>query len=104
MFPGHPGNILSLNATEISDVAPAVRFAIRIDKLAIETGFGNAEAVIVTDHGCRVHDKHDDVAFARSSEERDHTVVGVVQIDPIKSFISIVELPKGWLAFVNVIQ
>ena len=104
MFAAHPGNVLGLDAAEISYVAAAVRFSIRVDELTIEAGLGNAQAVVVTHHGRCVHHECDDVAVARFSQERDDAVIGVVKIDPIKSFVGIVELPERWLVFVNVIQ
>ena len=38
----HPGNILSLDAAEIANVAAAIRFCIGVDDLAIEAGPGNS--------------------------------------------------------------
>jgi hypothetical protein len=38
MFATHPGNVLGLDAAEVSYVAAAVRFCIAVDDLAIETG------------------------------------------------------------------
>ena len=64
MFSAHPGNVLGLYAAEISYVAAAVRFSIGVDDFAIETGFGNAEAVIVAHHWRCVHHKGDHVALA----------------------------------------
>ena len=42
MFAAHPFASFALDATKISYITPAVRFGIGVDKLAIETGLGNA--------------------------------------------------------------
>jgi len=103
MLAAHLGNILCLDAAEISYVAAAVRFSIGVDDFAIEAGLGDAQPVIVAHHRRCVHHKRDGVAVARFSQERDDAVIGIVKIDPIKSLIGIVELPKCWFAFVNII-
>ena len=50
MLAAHLGNILGLDAAEVSDVAAAVRFSIGVDDLTIEPGLGDAEAIIVGYH------------------------------------------------------
>jgi hypothetical protein len=40
MFAAHPGNVLGLDAAEISYITPAIRFAICVDKLTIKTRLG----------------------------------------------------------------
>ena len=67
MFSAHPGHVLGLDTAKIPYVAAAVRFCVGVDKLMIETGLGDAEAVIVAHHGRCVHYKRDHVAFARFS-------------------------------------
>src|SRR6266700_2912076 len=104
MFSAHPGNILGLNPAEISYVAAAICFSVGVDELTIETRLGNAEAVIVAHHWRCVHHKRDYIALARFSQERNDAVISIVKIDPIKSLVCIIELPKRRLAFVNVIQ
>src|SRR5437867_12250241 len=104
MLAAHPGNLLGLYAAKIPYIASAIGFGIGVDELTIETRLGNAEPVIVTHHRRCVHHEGDHVAIARFSEERDDTVIGIVKIDPIKTFVRIVELPKRWLVLVSVIQ
>ena len=99
----HPGNILGLDAAKIPYIAAAIRFCIGIDELAIETGFGDAETVIVAHHGGCVHHEGDYVPIARFSQERNDAVIGIMKIDPIKSFVGIIELPQRRFAFVNLI-
>src|SRR5207249_8542757 len=94
MFAAHPGDLPSLYAAKISYVASAVRFCICVDNFTIETGLRNAEPVIVTHNGRCVHHKDDRLPIARFSQERDDAVIGIVKIDPIKSVVSIVELPE----------
>ncbi len=103
MLVAHPGNILSLDAAKVSYIASTVRFSIGVDQLTIETRLGYAEAVIVTHYWRRIHHECHDVAIVRLSEERNDAVIRVMKIDPIKSFVGIVELPERRFAFVNII-
>ncbi len=64
MLAAHPGNVLGLDAAEISDVAAAVRFCVGVNKLTIETGLGDAQAVIVAHHWRCIDHERDDVAVA----------------------------------------
>src|ERR1700741_5579021 len=104
MFAAHPFESFAVDAAEISYVTPAIRFAIGVDQLAIKAGLGNAQTIVITHHWRRIHHEGDDVAIARFSQERNNAVISVVKIDPIKSFVRIIELPKRWLVLVNVIQ
>src|SRR6476646_11052510 len=104
MFAAHPFASFALDTAESSYITPAIRFAIGVDELTIEAGLGNAQTIVVTYDGRRIDHERDDVAIARFSEERHDAVIGVVKIDPIESFICIVELPKRGFVFVDVIQ
>src|SRR5438093_8827224 len=104
MCAAHPFASFAVNAAEISYITPAIGFAIGVDELTIEAGLGNAQPVIVAHDWSRVHYEGDKVAVAGFSQKRDDAVICVVKIDPIKSFVDIVELPQGRLVFVNVIQ
>ena len=56
VFAAHPFAGLALYATEISYVASAVGFAVGVDDLAIETGLGNTQPLVVTHNRSRVND------------------------------------------------
>ena len=51
-----------------------------------------------------IHSKDDRPAVARAAHEGDHAVFGIVEIDPLEAFVSIVAVPEGRLIFVNVIE
>src|SRR5437660_2233921 len=104
MFPPHPLSRFALDAAEISYIAAAVGFGVGVDELTIEAGLGDAQTIVVTYDRRPIHHKRDDVVIARFSQERDNTVIGVVKIDPIKSFVDVVELPQRRLALVSVVQ
>src|SRR5260370_42380262 len=104
MLAAHPLSIFALRAAIIADVAAAVGFGIGIDDLAIKSGRRNAEPVIGTHYRRRVDNEHNHLAGARFSYERDHAVVGVVKIDPLEPVMTVVLLPQGGLAFVNVVK
>src|SRR5439155_6005337 len=100
----HPWAIFALDPPEVPDVAAAVGFRIGVYDFAIESDARNAETVIGTHNGRRVHDEDDHFAFARFPNERHDTIVRVVKIDPLKALIRIVLLPERGLAFVSIIQ
>src|ERR1700747_3733211 len=94
MFATHPFASFTMDAAEISYVAPAVRFGIGVDQLTIEAGLGDAETIVVTHHRRCVHHKGDDVApariatlrrcgrgVARFSQERDEAFIATVRVD-----------------------
>lgn len=93
MLAAHPFSSFALDAAEISYITPAIRFTIGVDDLTVEAGLGYAQAVVVTYDGRRIHYEGDDVAVVRFSQKRHDAVIGVVKVDPVESFVSIIELP-----------
>src|SRR6266404_5598642 len=104
LLAAHPMHAFALHAAEISHVAAAVGLRVGVDDLAIKSRTRNAEPIIVTHDWRRVHDKYNQLAFARFSRERDDAVVGVMEIDPLEAVIRVVLLPQRGLALVNLIQ
>src|SRR6266404_9856330 len=104
MFAGHPRDILAADAAVVSDVAAAIRLGIGVDDLTPESGLGHTELVIVAHLRRGVHYERNHLALAGFAQKRNDTVLRVVKIDPIKTFIGVVELPERRFAFVNVVQ
>src|ERR1043165_3056898 len=94
VFTAHPIASFTLDASEISHVAAPVRSAVGIDKLSIETGFRNTQAVIIAHDGRGIHNEHNDIAVSRLPQERDHAVIGVMEIYPVESIVSVIKLPQ----------
>src|SRR5437016_5938495 len=93
MLAAHPLSIFALDAAVIAEIAAAVGLAIGVDDLAIETGLGYAQPVIMMNDGRGVHDKRDHIAGARFPQERHDAIVGVMKIDPLKACVTVVLVP-----------
>ena len=105
MFAGPSTRGLRSGPAEVADVAPAVGFAVGIDDLADKTRFRHAQPIVVAHHRRRVDHENDQLALPRfPARSRDHAVVRIVEIDPLKSFVGVVQIPERGFVSVNVIQ
>src|SRR6266480_1552235 len=104
MPPALPWFVRGSDPAEIAHVATAIRLAIRIDDFPVKTRPGNANLVAVMHHRRGVYDKDNDLVLTGSPHPRDDAVFGIVKINPFESLISIVQVPKRRLAFVEIIQ
>ena len=62
VFATHPLAGFALNAAEVSHVAAAVRFAVGVNDLTIESVLRDTESIIVSDDGRRVDNERHDIA------------------------------------------
>ena len=75
-----------MNAAEIPDIAAAIGNGIAIDQFPIPTGFGNTDAITMTGDGSEVAHADNGCAIGIGLPEiYDDGVVGVVEVDPLKS-------------------
>src|SRR6266581_713975 len=89
----HPLSIFALQTSVIANVAAAVRLGVGVDDLAPESGLGNTEPIIMMHHRRGVYYERDHVAGTRFSQECHYAVVGIVKIDPVKTFVGVVLVP-----------
>src|SRR5438105_9158994 len=99
-----PREFRRVESTHVAHVSSTVGLCVRIDDLAIEPRARDTEPVPMPHHRRRVHCEDDNIAAARPTHERNYTVIGIVEIDPLKTFVGIVTLPKRWLSLVNIIE
>src|SRR6266850_4470087 len=104
MTPALPGFVRRSDPAEIAHVATPISLGIRIDDFTIKTAPGSANVVTVIHHRRGVYDKYDDLAVTGFPHPRDNAVFGIVKINPFESLVSIVQVPKRRLAFVEIIQ
>src|SRR5258708_36019379 len=104
MPPALPWFVRRSDPAEIAHVATPISLAIRIDDFTIKTGPRSANVVAVMHHRSGIYDKDDGFALARFPHPRDNAVFGIVEINPLESLESIVQVPKRRLAFVEIIQ
>ena len=99
-----PGNGIRVDAAEIADIAAAIRFGVRIQDLFVPPFANSSNPISVTRDWGSVDDEDQDWAILRLTDISDNAVIGVVEIDPFKSFVRIIQLPQCRLVFVKVIQ
>src|ERR1039457_2860620 len=99
-----PGEILSLEATHVADVTAAVGFRVGVNDFAVETRAGNAEPVTLSHQRRRIHREDDHITCARSPHERNNAVIRIMEINPLETFVGVVEFPKRGLGLVDVVQ
>src|SRR5438552_16789001 len=101
MLPSLPGFVRRSDPPEIAHVATAISLGIGIDDFPIKTRPGSANVVAVMHHRRGVYDKDDDLALTGFPDPRDNAVFGIVKINPFESLVSVVQVPKRRLAFVE---
>src|SRR5439155_7398963 len=104
MLPPLPGFVGRSDPAEIAHVASPIGLGIGIDDFTVKAGPRSANVVAVMHHRRGVYDKYDDLVFTGSPHPRDNAVFGIVKINPFESLVSIVQVPKRRLAFVEIIQ
>src|SRR5438094_105190 len=98
MLPALPGLIGSGNPAEIPHVSAAVGLGIGIDDFPVIACPGRANVILVTHYRSCIYDKDDHLALARLPHPDENAVFGVVKINPLESFVGIVQVPQGRLA------
>src|SRR5947209_7781652 len=99
-----PWEIFRFESTHVADIGAAVSLGVGVDNFAVEPRAWDTKPITVSDHRGRVHGEDNDVAIARSAHESDYAVFRIVEINPLKSFMTVVAIPQGRLVLVNVIE
>src|SRR5437868_2637233 len=104
MPPALPGFVRRSDPAQIAHVATAIRLAISINDFTIKTGPRSANVVAIMHRRRGVYDKDNNLALTGFPHPRDDAVFGIVKINPFESLVSIVQVPKRRLAFIEIIQ
>src|SRR5260370_5593081 len=99
-----PRNRIGVHSTPIADVAPDIDSSIGIQTLFVPTLARCSYPVGVSGNRCGIHREEQNGTGPPLTYESEDAVVGVVQIYPLKSGITIIVLRKGRLAFVKKIE
>ena len=99
-----PGDRIGVHPAVVSDVAAAVNPGIGVQDFFVPTFPGSADTIELSHDRGGIHHQHHDRARFRFSHKRQNAVVGIVKIDPIKSEITVVILPKCRLGLVKIIE
>ena len=104
MPPSLPGFVGRSDPAQIAHVATAISLGIGIDDFPIKTGPRSANVVPVMHYRSGIYDKDDDLALTGFPHPRNNAIFGIVEINPLESLVTIVQVPKRRLAFVEIIQ
>lgn len=96
--------LTSMNATIVSHIGTPIGGGIRVEDFLVESGRIHANAVSLTDNWGRIDNENDRRSRAGFSHERPDRVVGIVEIDPLKTFITIITLVEGRLVSVEPVE
>ena len=92
-------------ATGVSKIAAAEKGRIAIQELAIEPWCRHAEAVALARHRREISHRQDEIAgIAGTADERNHALVHVVKVDPLKAFPTKIDLVKRRLLDVKLVE
>ena len=82
-----------MHTAVIADVAAAVGFRVRVQNLFVPTFAGDAEAIGMTWNRRGVDHKNQVRSIMSFAEISDNAALRVMEIDPFKAFVRIIQLP-----------
>src|SRR5271165_7008947 len=100
-----PGCLFGVPATGVSKITAAETGRVTIQELAIEPWCRHAEAVALARHRREISHRQDEIAgIAGAADERNHALVYVVKVDPLKAFPTEIDLVKRRLLDVKLVE
>src|ERR1700749_2208293 len=99
-----PGDGIRVDTAEVTDVTAAVRFCIRIQDFFVPTFTGGSDPISVTRNRGSVDGENEDRAILGFTKITNDAALGVMEIDPVKTFVRIIQLPQCRLSLIEVIQ
>lgn len=94
----------SIHASVVSYIGTPIGGGVRIEDFLVESGRIHANAVSFTHDRSRIDDENDRRSRAGFSHERPDRIVGIVEIDPLKPFITIITFVEGRLVGVEPVE
>src|SRR5260370_20671034 len=99
-----PRNGIRMHTAVIADVAAAVGFRVRVQNLFVPTFADGAEAIGMTWNRRGVDHKNQGRSIMSFTEISDNAALRIMEIDPFKAFVRIIQLPQGGLVSVEKVQ
>ena len=99
-----PGGGLGVLTAEIADVTAPVGFGVRIQDFFVPTFSGGSDPISVTRNRGSVDGENEDRAILGFTKISNDAALGVMEIDPVKTFVRIIQLPQCRLSLIEVIQ
>src|SRR5260221_6533523 len=93
-----------MHTAVIADVAAAVGFRVRVQNLFVPTFADGAEAIGMTWNRRGVDHKNQGRSIMSFTEISDNAALRIMEIDPFKAFVRIIQLPQGGLVSVEKVQ
>src|SRR5260221_2345095 len=97
-----PGNRVGVHSTIVTNIPASISLGIGIDHFFVPAFAWNADAVTVPrDRRCIDQEYEHRRIFAFAQKDY-HAALGIVEVDPFKTFIGIVLLPESRLGLVHI--
>lgn len=93
-----------LNASSVSDITPSVRNAVGIDEFPIPPSHRHSDTVVMAGYRGEIADTHHSIfSVPRFSKIGDDRVVGIAEIDPLKSTPVIIDFKQRGLFTIDAV-
>ncbi len=89
-----PGNRVGVHSAIVTNVAASINLGIGIDHFFIPAVARNAYAISVPRDRRSIDQENKRGRIFAFAQKYDHAAVGIVEVDPFKAFIVIVQLPE----------
>ena len=100
-----PSRLFRFEPAHIPNIPAPIGLGIGIDDLAIKPRTRYTEPISMTHHWGRIHRENDNLAGPpRAADEGNDTVIGIMKIDSLETFIGVIKLPECRLSLINVIK
>src|ERR1700722_14881553 len=99
-----PTDGIGMQAPPVADVAASVDTGIGIQNFFVPTLTGRSNSIGVSGNRCGIAREENCRTGIPLGDEGENAVIGIVQVDPFESGITIIVLRKSGLALVNIIE
>ena len=100
-----PTGLLSLDAGVIANIAAAVMFRVAVEDLLVPSVHGDADWIICSCHRREVEARDKKIVWAfGATQVANRTMLAVVAVNPLESWLVEIEFVQGWLAVIEFVQ
>src|SRR4029077_18676973 len=98
-----PGRRVGMHSAIVTNIAASINLGIGIDHFFVPAVARNPYAISVPRHRCSIDKENETGRCLAFAQKYEHTAVGIVEGDPFKALIGIVQLPERRLGLVNIV-
>src|ERR1700726_3269069 len=98
-----PGNRVGVHSAVVTDIAASINLGIGIDHFFVPAVARNAYAISVPRDRRRINQENERGRIFALAQKNYDAALGIVEVDPFKAFIGIVQLPERRLGLINIV-